>query len=104
MMLPKRKALSLSTVLVPQLFVAGMAAAQPSTTPSDQPTSEAAQPAAEVAAAPGTRRVEEEIVVTGSRIRRKDLTTPAPIAVINRDMIQASGRITIGDFLQALPE
>lgn len=46
----------------------------------------------------------EEIVVTGSRIRRKDLTTPAPVTVISRDQIVQSGKVSIGDFLQSLPE
>src|SRR5205823_10880463 len=43
-------------------------------------------------------------VVTGSRIRRKDLTTPAPVAVLTREQFEASGKVTIGDFLQTLPE
>src|SRR5262249_31917346 len=46
----------------------------------------------------------EEIVVTGSRVRRKDLTTPAPITVINKEQVEASGKVSIGDFLQTLPE
>ncbi|HET6440215.1 MAG TPA: TonB-dependent receptor [Anaeromyxobacter sp.] len=46
----------------------------------------------------------EEVVVTGSRIRRKDLTTPAPVTVINHEQIAESGKATIGEFLQALPE
>ena len=46
----------------------------------------------------------EEVVVTGSRIKRKDLTTPAPVTVVNREQILASGKISIGDFLQTLPE
>src|SRR5262249_58315124 len=46
----------------------------------------------------------EEVVVTGSRVRRKDLTTPAPITVINREQVQASGKVSLGDFLQTLPE
>jgi outer membrane receptor protein involved in Fe transport len=54
--------------------------------------------------AAGKQTATEEIVVTGSRIRRKDLTTPAPVTVINRDQVQASGKISIGDFLQTLPE
>ena len=48
--------------------------------------------------------VEEEIVVTGSRIHRKDLTTPAPVRVITREQIDQSGRFSIGDFLQLMPE
>ena len=43
----------------------------------------------------------EEVVVTGSRIRRKDLTTPAPVTVLNREAVQASGKVSIGDFLQS---
>jgi outer membrane receptor protein involved in Fe transport len=46
----------------------------------------------------------EEIVVTGSRIRRLDLTTAAPVTVIGKEQIQASGKVSIGDFLQTLPE
>ena len=116
-MLSRRKALSLATVLLPSFYVSGIVAAQqpPPATPPQPPPAEATQPPAEPAAeavpaaeegAPkkGRRAGEEEIVVTGSRIRRKDLTTPAPITVINRETVQASGKVTIGDFLQALPE
>jgi len=46
----------------------------------------------------------EEIVVTGSRVRRKDLTTPAPVIVITREQITRSGYVSVGEFLQALPE
>jgi iron complex outermembrane recepter protein len=62
---------------------------------------------AEATAVEGPRRprtAEEEVVVTGSRIRRKDLTTPAPVTVINREQVVASGKVSIGDFLQSLPE
>src|SRR5438067_3620443 len=47
--------------------------------------------------------LEEEIVVTGSRIPRKDLTTPAPVVVITREQIDQSGRFSFGDYLQMLP-
>src|SRR5499433_688460 len=111
MMLSKRKALSMATLLLPQFYWAGAVNAQPSTAggtpPPDQPAAEAAQPAAEAAeptAPKGKRAGEEEIVVTGSRVRRKDLTTPAPITVINKEQVQASGKVSIGDFLQMLPE
>ena len=46
----------------------------------------------------------EELVVTGSRIRRKDLTTPAPVTVVTREQFESSGRMTIGDYLQTMPE
>jgi outer membrane receptor protein involved in Fe transport len=52
----------------------------------------------------GRSQAQEEIVVTGSRVRRKDLTTPAPVTVINREQINASGFAAIGDFLQTMPE
>src|SRR5579859_7930453 len=53
---------------------------------------------------PARQTAGEELVVTGSRIRRKDLTTPAPVTVITHEQFQASGKATIGDFLQTLPE
>jgi iron complex outermembrane receptor protein len=46
----------------------------------------------------------EEIIVTGTRVRRKDLNTPAPVTVLTRDQIQASGKVSLGEFLQSLPE
>jgi iron complex outermembrane receptor protein len=46
----------------------------------------------------------EEVVVTGSRLRRKDLTTPAPVTVINHEQIMASGKVSIAEFLQSIPE
>jgi outer membrane receptor protein involved in Fe transport len=46
----------------------------------------------------------EEVVVTGSRIRRKDLTTPAPVTVVNREQMATSGKMSLGDFLQTMPE
>src|SRR5260370_7060491 len=53
--------------------------------------------------APGRKRVEERIIVTGSRVPRKDLTTPAPVTVLTRQQWQESGKLTIGEFLQAMP-
>jgi outer membrane receptor protein involved in Fe transport len=91
-----------------------MAAAQETPTgqrPADAPLAAQAQteaapaqPAEEVVGPTPKKSAEEEIVVTGTRIRRKDLTTPAPIAVINKEEMQASGKVNIGDFLQQLPE
>src|SRR5262249_51568 len=105
----------LAAALSLQLWVAQMAAAQgtpppagqPAGTPTEQPAADAAQAAEPGEPAPSTgksRTGEGEIVVTGSRIRRKDLTTPAPITVINKEQVQASGKVSIGDFLQMLPE
>src|SRR5713226_1782971 len=104
----RRNAVSMAALLVAQIHVAGLAVAQetvPGTAPSPNPVAQEVQ--TESTSADGTPRRKaqvEEIVVTGSRIRRKDLTTPAPITVITKDAIQASGKVSIGDFLQTLPE
>jgi iron complex outermembrane recepter protein len=81
------------------------------TTPAtpDAATSSTA-PAADTGVAGGTsadpnrKSAGEDIVVTGSRVRRKDLTTPAPVTVISREQIVSSGIASIGDFLQQIPE
>src|SRR5205085_5183646 len=67
----------------------------------------ATEPTVPTSAPPTTERrqtVTEELVVTGSRIRRKDLTTPAPVTVVTREQFESSGKLTIGDFLQTMPE
>jgi iron complex outermembrane receptor protein len=46
----------------------------------------------------------DEMVVTGSRIRRRDLSGPAPVVVFTREQITSSGRATVGEFLQTMPE
>ena len=74
-----------------------------------QPTAPVPAPAEETVTVPGEGKARgkqfgEEIVVTGSRIRRKDLTTPAPVAVLSKEQIQSSGKVSLGDFLQSLPE
>jgi outer membrane receptor protein involved in Fe transport len=113
----KHRAIRLA--LLASLAASGMVAAQtttdqpatsnqpaPASTPTD-PNIPADNSATGTAGGPSSGRkkeASEEIVVTGSRIRRKDLTTPAPVTVISREQITSSGKVTIGDFLQALPE
>ncbi|WP_417320328.1 TonB-dependent receptor plug domain-containing protein [Emcibacter sp.] len=46
----------------------------------------------------------EEVVVTGSRIRRSSLETPTPVTIIGADDIAASGNPNLGDFLTELPQ
>jgi len=46
---------------------------------------------------------EEVITVTGSTIERKTLTTPAPLTILNREVLESSGRSTVGDIIQQLP-
>ncbi|MCA1829462.1 MAG: TonB-dependent receptor [Myxococcales bacterium] len=90
--------------------VASVALAQQPTPPApgENPPLPAENPPPPVAtsAPPADARpsLQEEVVVTGSRIRRKDLTTPAPVTVVSRQQIEVSGKATIGDYLQTMPE
>ncbi|MEZ5460921.1 TonB-dependent receptor plug domain-containing protein [Dokdonella sp.] len=45
----------------------------------------------------------DTIVVTGSNIRRVDIETANPIITIDRQAIQKSGKLTVGDLVQELP-
>ena len=113
----------LKYVFIASLAASGMAVAQTTPPPAQNPpTTDQAQtnpaatpeqnPATPGEAAPvagGTsastkKSATEEIIVTGTRVRRKDLNTPAPVTVLSRDQITASGRVSLGEFLQALPE
>ena len=58
-----------------------------------------AQQAPDAPAAAPAERVE----ITGSKIRRIDAETAAPVQVITRDQIVQSGAATVGEVLQALP-
>jgi iron complex outermembrane receptor protein len=46
---------------------------------------------------------DEVIIVTGSSIGRKTLSTPAPVTIIDRELLLAAGRTNLGDILQQLP-
>lgn len=112
----------LKYALTASLAASGMAAAQNAPPPAQNPPttdqaqtnpastpdqSQAGGQAAGVAGGPSAspkQAATEEIVVTGTRIRRKDLNTPAPVTVLSRDQITAAGRVSLGEFLQALPE
>ena len=45
----------------------------------------------------------EQIVVTGSRIRRVDAETASPVFTLDRSAIAETGVTTIGDLLQQIP-
>src|ERR1700694_1977109 len=45
----------------------------------------------------------QEVVVTGSRIRRVDAETANAVFVIDQTMIQDSGIQTVGDLIQRIP-
>ena len=46
----------------------------------------------------------EEIVVTGSRIARRDYTAPSPITTIDRSMLENSGQPTLEATLNQMPQ
>jgi outer membrane receptor protein involved in Fe transport len=70
----------LTLALLSAVVPFGIAGAQQP--PAGAPAAAETPPAA---AEPRKAAAEEEILVTGSRIRRKDLTTPAPVAVLSRE-------------------
>jgi len=45
-----------------------------------------------------------DVEVTGSRIRRPEFTSPAPVTTITSEQIQESGLVTLGDLLAELPQ
>ena len=52
----------------------------------------------------GNRGAVEEIVVTGSRIKRRDFNSPSPITTIDRDTIAASSEATLEGLLNDMPQ
>ncbi|MDX2012012.1 MAG: TonB-dependent receptor [Myxococcaceae bacterium] len=50
------------------------------------------------------RTFDRETVVTGSRIKRKELVGPAPVLVFTAEQLKASGRLNVGEFLQTVPQ
>ncbi len=46
----------------------------------------------------------EEIIVLGSRLRRRDFSAPSPVSTINRDMLDASGQGTLETALSQMPQ
>ncbi len=45
----------------------------------------------------------DNVVVTGSRLRRVDTETANPVVTVTREQITATGKATVGDLLQELP-
>jgi outer membrane receptor protein involved in Fe transport len=46
----------------------------------------------------------EEIIVTGSRLRRRDFSAPSPIATIDREALEFSGQTTLETTLNQMPQ
>lgn len=45
----------------------------------------------------------EEVLVTGSRIKRADIDSASPVTVLDRTDMQLTGMLDVGDFLQKMP-
>ncbi|HTL36789.1 MAG TPA: TonB-dependent receptor plug domain-containing protein, partial [Kofleriaceae bacterium] len=58
---------------------------------------------AEAQAEDASKGTGEVITVTGSLVGRKELTTPAPISVVDRQKLEAAGISNVGEILQKLP-
>ncbi len=56
-----------------------------------------------MAEADANKKEGEVIVVTGSAIERKELTTPSPVSVLDREKLESAGVANVGDILQKLP-
>jgi outer membrane receptor protein involved in Fe transport len=63
-----------------------------------------AQLADESGHAASADEVIEEIVVTGTRIKRRDFVTPSPLATLNREDLLMSGQATIAESLNRIPQ
>jgi iron complex outermembrane receptor protein len=77
--------------------------ASPAQPAGDTPTDADVIAQAEAELEGGGDQEGEVIVVTGSAIERKETTTPAPVSVVDREELDASGLVAVGDILQNLP-
>jgi outer membrane receptor protein involved in Fe transport len=76
----------------------------PSAAAPPPPASRPASPARDDSAPPGVDNGKTEVIsVTGSTVERERFTGRAPVSVVTRADLAASGRATLGDILQALP-
>ena len=46
----------------------------------------------------------EEVVVTGSRIKRRDFTSPSPLTTVSREQFEFSGIPTMEEYLNQMPQ
>ena len=88
-MLLKRKFLFGTTILAGVVAVAAPALAQ--TTPQTPPSSD-----------PEVTTI-EEVLVTGSRIRRDPTTAPTPLIQVDRESLLSTGQSTVIDYLATIP-
>jgi iron complex outermembrane receptor protein len=63
-----------------------------------------AQPAAPAAAEAAPQATQSEIVVTGSRLRRRQEDVATPIVTLGQDQIKNTGQLQIGDLTKYIPQ
>lgn len=93
-----------TTLLISTLLCGSAALAQaapPSTSGSNSLAQEQAPQNRAAAAAPTGSG---EIVITGSRLLRQDLTAPSPVTVVGQQDIKASGNVTLEKTLNEFPQ
>ncbi len=71
--------------------------------PTEATDAAAQAEATATAAAPEPKSGVEELLITGSRIKRKSIATAAPVTVVTKADLLASGKTTIAEILQRLP-
>lgn len=71
--------------------------------PAPAPAEQVEQSAAEAAVQANAEPNQGAIVVTGSRIRRPDFSSPSPILSLGADNLQESGTTNLTDFLSGYP-
>ncbi len=83
----------------------GGSTAAPPAPPADQPNVESTPDLSdeELAKMAEQQAGEEVIVVTGSTLDRRELTTPAPVTVLDKADLEGAGVATVGDIIQNLP-
>src|SRR5262249_39299668 len=80
------------------------AAGRPAGGNTDEELAKMAAEAEKAAESGGEGTVGTEVIeVTGSLVDRKTLDTPAPVTVIDREILQATGQMNVGSILQTLP-
>lgn len=92
----ERKLLSVLMGSSAMLIAAGVMPQTAQAQQQDETTEESSTPVAE-------EKSLEEVIVTGSRIRRSPLTSPTPLTIIDSQAVTLSGENNLADFLNELP-
>lgn len=103
-----RQRLMASTLLIGAAALATPAWAQGTDQTPEPPISSVPDPDAGVSdpGSPGVEEAEEggEIIVTGSRVPRRDLTSTSPLAVVQDEEFALSGSVNVESVLNTLPQ